>query len=52
LLAALERRDEARARLIQSEKLLEALSQEHPEDAAYAEDLKLTREALAELNAL
>jgi hypothetical protein len=52
LLAAFERRDEAKTRLMRSEELLEALSQEHPAEPAYAEDLKLTREALAELNSL
>jgi serine/threonine-protein kinase len=51
LLAALDRTDEARTRLNESRAAFEQLRREFPQESAYAEEIELTREALAELDA-
>ena len=52
LLSKLERIDEARKQLHESEQILQQLVREHPGDARYAAELRLTSELIAELNAI
>ncbi len=51
-LVALNRRDEARSRMDESQQILARLVREHPGEADYAAELKRTREALASLEAI
>jgi tetratricopeptide (TPR) repeat protein len=52
LLARQQRSEEARERLAESREVLQTLVREHPGDAAFAAELKITADALAELDAI
>jgi hypothetical protein len=52
ILTRLDRRDEARANLEESKAVLQALVREHPGEAIYTDELRITMDAFGLLDAL